>query len=204
MQVRGLDSLDHEIAAALNASAAVKMELAARGTAAVKAAVLSITEALAAGNKVMLMGNGGSAADAQHIAAELVGRFKLERGALPAISLCTDPSVITAVGNDYGYEYLFARQVEALARPGDVAVGITTSGRSPNVLKALQTARSLGCITIGLTGQNPGGLQDICDILVSVPSDVTARVQEAHTAVGHVICELVERLINNRVSGQGE
>lgn len=191
--------LESEIAGILNASARVKRELALGNTEPVKNAVICIKNSLAAGGRIILMGNGGSAADAQHIAAELVGRFRLERRPLPAISLCTDPSVITALGNDYGYEQVFARQVEALAAPGDVVVGITTSGRSPNVIKALAAARDRGCRTIGMTGKSPGEMERVCDILISVPSDVTARIQEAHTTIGHAICELVERLI---VSGE--
>lgn len=187
--------LEKEIAGILKASASVKRELASGNTGPVKDAVICIKNSLAAGGRVILMGNGGSAADAQHIAAELVGRFRLERRPLPAISLCTDPSVVTALGNDYGYDRVFARQVEAIAAPGDVVVGITTSGRSPNVIRALAAARARGCHTVGLTGKSRGEMEGVCDILISVPSDETARIQEAHTTIGHAICELVERLI---------
>lgn len=187
--------LENEIAGILYASAAVKRDLAAGDVAAIKSAVVCIAGALAAGGRVILMGNGGSAADAQHIAAELVGRFSLERRPLPAFSLCTDPSVITALGNDYGYDQIFARQVEALASAGDVVVGISTSGRSLNVIRALAAARAGGCRTIGMTGGSPGELAGVSDILISVPSDVTARIQEAHITIGHAVCELVERLI---------
>lgn len=194
-----MSRLESEIAGIMNASASLKRDLASGNTGPVKNAILCIRDALASGGRVILMGNGGSAADAQHIAAELMGRFRLERRPLPAISLCTDPSVITALGNDYGYDQVFVRQVEALAAPGDVVVGITTSGRSPNVIKALAAARDRGCRTVGMAGKSPGEMESVCDILISVPSDVTARIQEAHTTIGHAICELVERLI---VSGE--
>jgi D-sedoheptulose 7-phosphate isomerase len=145
------------------------------------------------GGKVLLFGNGGSAADAQHIAAEFVGRFGPDRPALPALSLAVDPSVVTAVGNDYGFESIFARQVEAHGRPGDTAIGISTSGNSPNVLRALRVAREAGLYTIGLTGESGGKMPDVVDVLFRVPSTRTPRIQETHIMIGHFLAELIDR-----------
>ncbi|CAK0751321.1 Phosphoheptose isomerase [Gammaproteobacteria bacterium] len=145
-----------------------------------------------AGGKVLLAGNGGSAADAQHIAAELVGRFYFDRPALPAIALTTDTSILTAVGNDYGYEAVFARQVSALGRSGDLFIGISTSGRSPNILAALTEARRLGLITASLTGAGGQAMSAYCDHLLMVPSLSTPRIQEGHILLGHILCALVE------------
>jgi D-sedoheptulose 7-phosphate isomerase len=152
-----------------------------------------ITTAFNNGNKVLLFGNGGSAADAQHIAAELVGRFKLQRRGLPAIALTTDTSIITALGNDYTFEYVFCRQVEALAQKGDVVIGISTSGNSPNVLKGIQSAGAAGATTIGLLGGNGGTMKSEVDIAIVVPSNETPRIQECHILLGHIICDVVER-----------
>ena len=149
-------------------------------------------EALKAGNQVLFCGNGGSAADAQHLAAELIGRFQKERRSLASIALTTDTSILTAVANDYGYDEVFARQVEGLGRSGDVLIGISTSGNSANVVKAALKARDTGMHTIAFTGEGGGKLKDICDITFAVPSKVTARIQEMHIMVGHIICELVE------------
>ena len=151
-----------------------------------------IAASLRGGGKVLAFGNGGSAADAQHFAAELVGRFLRERAAWPALALSTDTSVLTAVGNDLGYENVFRRQVEAHGRRGDVAVGITTSGRSPNVLAALRLARENGLVTVGLTGEGGGDAKAIVDHLIDVPHRETARVQEVHAMVVHVLCQVVE------------
>lgn len=148
--------------------------------------------ALAAGNKVLFCGNGGSAADAQHLAAELIGRFQKERRSLASVALTTDTSILTAVANDYGYDEVFARQVEGLGRAGDVLIGISTSGNSANVVKAALKARDTGMHTIAFTGEGGGKLKEICDITFAVPSKVTARIQEMHILVGHIICELVE------------
>ncbi|WP_251440713.1 D-sedoheptulose 7-phosphate isomerase [Veillonella intestinalis] len=148
--------------------------------------------ALASGNKVLFCGNGGSAADAQHLAAELIGRFQKERRSLAAIALTTDTSILTAVANDYGYEEVFARQVEGLGRAGDVLIGISTSGNSGNVVQAALKARDTGMHTIAFTGEGGGKLKEICDITLPIPSKVTARIQEMHILVGHIICELVE------------
>jgi D-sedoheptulose 7-phosphate isomerase len=153
-----------------------------------------ISHSLKGGGKWMLCGNGGSAADAQHLATELVGRlYRLERRGLPAMALTTDSSTLTSVSNDYGFEQIFSRQVEAHARPGDVLMAISTSGRSPNVLAALSSARRLGCATIGLTGSQGGPMQALCDVLLKVPSDKAYHVQEAHIAIGHLCCFLVEK-----------
>jgi D-sedoheptulose 7-phosphate isomerase len=152
----------------------------------------AIADALKRGNKVLLFGNGGSAADAQHVAAELIGRFARERRALPAIALTTDSSILTAVGNDYGFDAIFARQVEALALPGDIVVGISTSGRSPNVLRALEVACQKGAHTIGFSGGDGGELPGCCDLCFIAPAVKTARIQELHIAVWHAVCDLVE------------
>lgn len=148
---------------------------------------------LGQGGKILFMGNGGSAADAQHLAAEFVGRFEKERRGLAAIALTTDTSILTAVGNDYGFDRVFSRQIEALARSGDVVVGISTSGNSPNVVQALMVAKDLGAITIGMTGESGGTMASVCDLCIQVPSKVTARVQEAHILIGHIVCALVDK-----------
>lgn len=154
-----------------------------------------ICDALAAGNKILLCGNGGSAADAQHIAAELVGRYEKPRRAFPAIALTTDTSALTALSNDYGYEDVFSRQVQALAVAGDVLIAISTSGKSPNVIKAAELARTLGCKVIGLTGVSGEPLTAACDLAIVVPATRTSRVQEAHITIGHLWCEMVDALI---------
>jgi len=151
-----------------------------------------LAAALQAGGKLLIFGNGGSAADAQHFAGELVGRYLKSRRGLPALALTTDPSIITAVGNDLGFEHVFERQVEAHGRPGDVAIGISTSGRSPNVLAALARARQLGLTTVGLTGNGGGPLRELADHLIDVPSADTPRIQEVHGMVVHILCEAIE------------
>lgn len=151
--------------------------------------------ALGAGGKVLIFGNGGSAADSQHIAAELVGRFSKERRALPAIALTVNTSNLTAISNDYSYEDVFARQVEALGRPGDVAVGISTSGNSPNVVKALERAKAIGLSTEAWTGQRGGKCAQMAGIAFKAPSNDTPRIQELHITVGHVVCDLVEQAL---------
>jgi D-sedoheptulose 7-phosphate isomerase len=155
-----------------------------------------ICEALSSGHKILLCGNGGSAADAQHIAAELVGCYEKQRRSWPAISLTTDTSALTALSNDYGYEEVFARQVAGLGQTGDVLVAISTSGKSPSVLKAAQKARDLGCQTIALTGAGAEPLASLCDLAVIVPSGRTSRVQEAHITIGHLWCEMVDQLVD--------
>lgn len=151
-----------------------------------------MTEALAGSRKILWMGNGGSAADSQHLAAEFVGRFQRERRGLASIALTTDTSVLTAVGNDYGYESIFARQVEALCEAGDVVVGLTTSGNSPNVVQGLGAARERGAYTVALTGRTGGAVRAHVDCCLCVPSQTTARIQEAHILIGHLLCGLVE------------
>lgn len=161
----------------------------------VEAVIGASVRSLSGGGKLLLAGNGGSAADCQHIAAELVGRFLVERAALPAIALTTDTSILTAVGNDYGFDYLFARQVEALGRRGDVLVAYSTSGNSANIVRALQTARERGLTTIGMTGNRNGRMNALCDHLVAVPSSHTPNVQEVHLVLGHAICNGIERAL---------
>jgi phosphoheptose isomerase len=170
----------------------VRHELVVAELDAIVRAAEVLRAALAAGHKVLLCGNGGSAADAQHLAAELVGRYVIERKGLPAIALTTDTSALTAIGNDYGYEHVFSRQVEALGRPGDVLIAITTSGRSKNVIAAAAAARALGMKVVALTGAAGRGFVDNCDAGVAVPAGETARIQECHIAIGHVWCELVD------------
>lgn len=151
-----------------------------------------VQAALMRGGKILFMGNGGSAADSQHLAAELVGRFQTERRGLAAIALSTDTSILTSVGNDYGFEQIFSRQVEALCRPDDVLVGISTSGNSPNVVRAIEVGQSIGARTVAMTGAGGGKLAAMCDLTLAMPSGVTARVQEAHILVGHILCELID------------
>jgi D-sedoheptulose 7-phosphate isomerase len=148
--------------------------------------------ALDNGRTIFFCGNGGSAADAQHLAAELVGRFQTERLGLPAVALTTDTSILTSIGNDYGFELVFARQVQALVRSADLVVGITTSGNSPNVVRALEAARTQGAVTVGMTGQTGGRLAKLCDLCLQVPSNVTARIQEAHILIGHIVCQMID------------
>jgi len=155
------------------------------------AATMAI-EAIRGGKKIIFCGNGGSAADAQHLAAELSGRYLKERVGLPGIAITTDSSALTAIANDYGFDMVFSRQVEAIASAGDLLVGISTSGKSPNVIKAFETARKIGCGTIGLSGRDGGQFGDICDLSIVVPSAETARIQETHILIGHIVCLLIE------------
>ena len=152
-----------------------------------------LAQSLANGGTLFWCGNGGSAADSQHLAAELVGRFKKNRRALRSIALTTDTSVLTCVANDYSYDDIFARQVEALGRPGDVLIAISTSGNSANVMKALRVARKMELITVGLLGKGGGSAKDVSDHVLIIPSDSTARIQEAHIFIGHIFCELIEQ-----------
>jgi len=150
-------------------------------------------DALRAGNKILFAGNGGSAADAQHLAGELVSRFNFDRPGLAAFALTTDSSILTAIGNDYGYEKLFARQLNAVGAAGDVFFGISTSGRSPNVMNGLREARRKGLITVGMTGKSGGDMPPLCDYCLQVPSAETPKIQEGHIVLGHIICGLIER-----------
>ena len=181
----------------LAASAAAMAALAADENicAAADQAAALVVASLRGGGKLLLCGNGGSAADAQHWAAELVSRFQYDRPGLAAIALTTDSSILTAIGNDYGYERLFARQIEALGRAGDVLFALSTSGNSPNILAALETARGMGIGCVGFTGGSGGKMVALCDIALVMPSAVTARIQEGHEAVGHAICGMIEHQI---------
>lgn len=155
-----------------------------------------MTSTLKSGNKVLFAGNGGSAADAQHLAAELTGRFVKERQALPGIALTVDTSALTAIANDYHYDRVFSRQVEAFARPGDLFIGISTSGNSQGILNAFETATKLGCKTLGLSGRDGGKMNGLCDLNIVVPSNATARIQEMHILIGHIMCQAVDDLFD--------
>lgn len=185
------------VSASIRASIAVKELLL--GNAEVVSMIARVSELLVdtigKGNKVILFGNGGSAADAQHIAAEFVGRFAFDRPALPALALSVNTSCVTAIGNDYGFDLVFSRQIEALARPGDMAIGISTSGNSANVLQGLSAAHEKGLCTVALTGCTGGKLKGAVDFCVCAPSHATPRIQECHILIGHIISELVEETI---------
>ena len=170
-------------------------DLSATCTRAIRECADVILEAVRSGKKVLVCGNGGSAADAQHIAAEFVGRYELERKALPAIALTTDTSALTAITNDYQFEQVFARQIDALAVEGDCLIAISTSGNSPNVIAAVMAARNRGCKVVGMTGANGKKLASLCDACLMVPAERTARIQEAHITVAHIWCELVDELM---------
>jgi len=154
-----------------------------------------LIEAYRTGHKALFFGNGGSAADAQHLAAEFVGRYLRNRDPMPALALNANTSAVTAIGNDYGYEEIFARQLKALANPGDVAVAISTSGNSPNVIQAVLCARGLGLFTIGITGTLGGRLRDLVDVLIAAPSEETPRIQECHILLGHALCDAIEQAV---------
>ena len=183
------------ITSSIEASIAVKERLLRTTEAVSGMARISeiLIDAFQRGRKVLLFGNGGSAADAQHIAAEFVGRFAFDRPALPALALSVNTSCVTAIGNDYGFDQVFSRQIEALAQPGDVAIGISTSGSSPNVVAALTLSREKGLRTLALTGCTGGKLKNIADYCICVPSNETPRIQECHILIGHIISELVEQ-----------
>jgi D-sedoheptulose 7-phosphate isomerase len=196
----------HRVRKLIEASIATKQSLLSSPDVVMSVAKVSeiLVNALKQGNKTLLFGNGGSAAEAQHIAAELVGRFALERPALPALALSVNTSCVTAIGNDYGFDQVFSRQIEALARPGDVAIGISTSGDSANVVRAMSAARKMGVHTIALTGYTGGNLRNTVDYCICVPSNETPRIQECHILIGHIISELVEGEMfheKGRVSG---
>lgn len=162
---------------------------------AVATVAMQFLKSLRAGGKIFFFGNGGSAADAQHLAAEFTGRYLKERPALPAIALSVNSSSVTAIGNDYGFDFIFARQIEALGKQGDVAVGITTSGNSPNVLRGLEIAKSKSIFTVALTGASGGAVKNIAQCTIQIPSQETPRIQECHILTGHIICELVENML---------
>jgi D-sedoheptulose 7-phosphate isomerase len=183
------------VARTLAAAAEAHARLAAADPSAIVQAAALLTRAVLGEGRVLVFGNGGSAAEAQHFAAELVGRFVAERQPLAAMALTTDTSILTAVGNDYAFDAVFARQVEALGRRGDVAVGLSTSGRSPNVIAALRAARARGLGTVALTGRDGGEMGSLADVHVNVPEQSTARIQEAHLTILHIFCELIDRAI---------
>ena len=176
----------------LNISADLKKIVAETLSSEILDAAQKIQDRLEVGGKLMLMGNGGSAADAQHIAAELVGRFKKERKAMPALALTVDTSSLTALGNDYGFDTIFERQVEALANKNDAVIGISTSGNSENIIRGVNKAKSIGAFTIGLLGNDGGKLKDVVNLPIIIPSNDTARIQEVHITIGHIICEIIE------------
>ena len=176
----------------IKASIDVKQKLLNAGIAEIEKAVRSIEECIKKGGKLLIFGNGGSAADSQHIAAEFVGRFKLERKALPALALTTNTSTLSALSNDYGYAVTFKRQVEALGVKGDVALAISTSGNAKNVIEAVKIAKEKGITAIALTGKGGGPLKPLCDIAITVNSQDTARIQEAHILIGHIIADIIE------------
>ncbi len=189
--MNGAETIGHRIfeASQLMAVMAGDMQLCMAAEAAANACVACLRH----GGKILLAGNGGSAADAQHMAGEYVSRFMFDRPGLAAIALTTDTSIITAIGNDYGYEKLFARQIQALGRAGDVFIGYSTSGRSENILHGFETARNGGLTCIGFTGNRGGPMRELCDILLEVPAGQTPKIQEGHFVLGHIICALVER-----------
>jgi len=198
--------LEQRVSRSINASIATKQRLLGSGEIVSTIATVSevLVEAFEKGNKVLLFGNGGSAADAQHIAAEFVGRFAFDRPALPALALSVNTSCLTAIGNDYGFDLVFSRQLEALGRRGDVVIGISTSGNSLNVLHAMARARKMGLHTVGLAGCTGGKLKNAVDYCICVPSDQTPRIQECHILIGHIISEIVEQTIfhdKGRISG---
>jgi len=180
------------IDSSLRINAELSVTIARESSGLIFEGALLIIQCLRMGGKVLFFGNGGSAADAQHLAAEFVGRFAMERAGLPAIALTTDSSILTAVGNDYGFEQIFARQIQALGKPGDVAVAISTSGNSANVLEGVKEARKRNLKTIGLTGKDGGALAQQADVAITIPSTSTARIQECHIAIGHLFCELLD------------
>jgi D-sedoheptulose 7-phosphate isomerase len=193
--VRQNDNFEDRITSSIQASIAAKEKLLhdAEVVSTIAKVVELMVSALKQGNKLILFGNGGSAADAQHIAAEFVGRFAFNRPALPAMALSVNSSCVTAIGNDYGFDLIFSRQIEALGRSGDVAIGISTSGNSPNVIRAISVAKKMGMSTVALTSSTGGKLKDAVDYCLRAPSNETPRIQECHILIGHIVSELVEQ-----------
>ena len=189
---RPAETAQHAIRTGLKDLARLCTELPEPQIAAIARTAELMTQAIVSGHKIIWFGNGGSATQSQHMAAEFVGRFLQERRSLPSISLTENMASVTAIGNDYAYDQIFSRQLEGLAQPGDVVIGLSTSGRSANVLKGLYRAKELGLTTVGLTGGSGGEMVVCCDICICVPSSVTARIQELHLAIGHMLCGLVE------------
>jgi D-sedoheptulose 7-phosphate isomerase len=198
-----LEEFAQNVGLAIEASIATHQRLLGSETTVIQIASVAetIVKAMQQGGKLLLFGNGGSAADAQHIAAEFVGRFALERAALPAFALSVNTSCLTAIGNDYGFDQVFARQIEAFAKPGDVALGISTSGNSANVLMGLAKAKQMGLTTVAMAGEYGGKIKNEADYCICVPSSETPRIQECHILIGHAIAELVERAIVYGTSG---
>jgi D-sedoheptulose 7-phosphate isomerase len=180
---------------ALRDSAALKERVAAELDEVIAEAAMEIVGAFRNGSRVILFGNGGSASDAEHIAAELVGRFEKERRPLPAMTLVSNPSNVTAIGNDYGFDAVFERQVRAHARKGDVLIGISTSGNSPNVIRALRAGTEIGCRRIGFIGRDGGAMKDEVDLAITVPAERTCRIQEVHITIGHILCSIVDDIL---------
>ncbi|MFC1879254.1 SIS domain-containing protein [Chloroflexota bacterium] len=185
--------IDRFIISELTISGQLLDKLASESASEIRKAGELLLARLAAGGKVLIFGNGGSAADAQHFVSELVGRYRLERAPFPAVALTTDPSTLTSISNDYGFSEAFARPVQALAQPGDVVVGISTSGRSTNVIAGLQAARNAGANTVALIGANILGLAALADVVISVPSEDTPRIQEMHGVIIHILCDIIEQ-----------
>jgi D-sedoheptulose 7-phosphate isomerase len=192
-----IEQLQHLICTRIDRAIEIKTRLRADPGYQVLVATVAmqIVKSLSAGGKVLFFGNGGSAADAQHLAAEFTGRYLKERRALPALALHTNTSSLTAAGNDYGFDFIFARQLEALGKAGDVAVGISTSGNSRNVLRALETAKAKSIYTVALTGGSGGVIKNLADCVICIPSEETPRIQECHILTGHLICEIVEEML---------
>ncbi|MBU1341163.1 MAG: D-sedoheptulose 7-phosphate isomerase [Proteobacteria bacterium] len=184
----------HIIQQSVEDSITVKKEFFTRNLGTIEACANRMADALKQGKKILLFGNGGSAADCQHIAAEFVNRFQIERKPLPAIALTTDTSIITSIGNDYAFEDIFFKQLQALGQKGDIALGISTSGNSPNVVKTVLEAKEIGLLVVGFSGKN-GRLKDLSDIPFCVDSDTTARIQEVHILLAHILCDLTERIL---------
>jgi D-sedoheptulose 7-phosphate isomerase len=187
--------LSNHVAREIEVSIKVKAKLVGEAAELIAQMAVVVATQLRAGGKLIIFGNGGSAADAQHIAAEFVGRYLVEREALPAIALTTDTSALTAIGNDYGFEHVFSRQIQALAKREDVALGISTSGDSQNVVRGLTVARELGLATLGFTGQNGGKMRNLVDLCLCVPSSATPRIQEVHILVGHILVGITENIL---------
>ena len=190
--------MKEKIISVLRESADLKLKFAQESVDSVVSATEIINKSIKSGGKLLIFGNGGSASDAQHIAAEFVNRFILERKALPAVSLSADSSVLTSIANDSDFEFVYSRQIEALGKKNDVAIGLTTSGNSQNVINALKAAKSIGMATIVFTGNNFNKLKKLSKCIISVPSDSTARVQEIHITVAHIICELAEKRFSEK------
>ena len=187
--------MKEQIAQAFRESADLKLRFIRQNAEVLNKVVIIVVEAFKAGNKVLLFGNGGSAADAQHLAAEFVNRFLIERPPLPAIALTTDTSILTSISNDYGFADSFSKQVKVLGKEGDVAIAISTSGSAANVIKAVKVAKEMGMKTVGLTGNDGGELARVAEVSIVVDSTVTPRIQEVHITVGHVLCEMVDRML---------